>query len=205
MQSVVFNLSSFTTSTSTSSSSSLPIFTNAKRQEEIGPYFIPVEFKDEQNNTDFTALTTSPSKACLLTSNLKHQDSLYSAFLQQVDFQCFLELENAGSPVIASKFVRAEPFFDLATGNSFCELLPTSDNRALETLSTMERLKLTLKVKASDFKGTYEVWSSGLEIPFLPAFYIDINDTLLTQTKPSSEVKVTGLTKILNSIQVNVT
>ena len=205
MQSVVFNLSSFTTSTSSSSSSSLPTFTNAKRQEEIGRYFIPVEFKDEQNNTDFTALTTSPSKACLLSSDLKDQNSLYTAFLQQVDFQCFLELENAGSPVISSKFVRAEPFFDLATGNSFCELLPTSDNRALETLSTMERLKLTLKVKASDFKGTYELWSSGLEIPFLPAFYIDISDTLLTQTKPSSEVKVTGLTKILNSIQVNVT
>ena len=197
IQRVIFNLSSV------SSSSSLSVFTNAPRQDEVGTYLIPVEFKDEQNNTDFTLLSASPNKACLNGHNFEGQQvSDDTVYLQQVDYECILDLQNAGNVLPVSKFIIAKPFFDWTTGQSFCELLPGTDNDALGTLTTMSQLSLTLKVKAKDFGGTYEVFSHFLDIPFLPAFSVDISSVLLTSHKPTVLFTALGLSKVLQSLQV---
>ena len=66
----------------------------------------------------------------------------------------------------------------------------------------MSRLSLTLKVKAKDFGGTYEVFSQSLDIPFLPAFSVDISSVLLTSHKPTVLLTALGLPKVLQSLQV---
>ena len=185
-----------------SSSDPLPPFTNAPVQEEMGPYLIPVEFKDEQNDTDFTELISSPNKACLSGLDSVESSSTSNVFLQQVKFSCELELMNGPSFLNADIFVLAEPVFNLLNGRSYCQLYPTDDQEAVKVLSTMDRLRLILKVKASDFKEQYDVWSEGLEIPFSPAFSVDIGEVLLTPESPSVNIKVSGLPTVLNSIQV---
>ena len=108
---------------SVSSSSSLSVFTNVSRQDEVGTYLVPVEFKDEQNNTNFTLLSASPNKACLNGFNFEGQQvSDDTVYLQQVDYECILDLQNAGNVLLVSKFIIAKPFFDWTTGQSFCEL-----------------------------------------------------------------------------------
>ena len=105
IQRVIFNLSSI------SSSSFLSVFTNSPRQDEVGTYLIPVELKDEQNNTDFTLLSASPNKACVNGLNFDgHQVSDDTMYLQQVDYECILDLQNAGNVLPVSKFVIAKPF-----------------------------------------------------------------------------------------------
>ena len=197
IQRVIFNLSSI------SSSSSLSVFTIAPRQDEIGTYLIPVEFKDEQNNIDFTLLSASPNKACLNGLNFdSHQLSDGAIYLQQVDYETILSLQNVGNVLPVSKFVIAKPFFDWTTGQSFCELLPGADSDALGILTTMSQLSLTLKVKPKDFDGTYKMFSHSLEGPFLPAFSIDISSVLLTSHKPTVLFTALGLPKVLASLQV---
>ena len=181
----------------------MSVFTNSPRQDEVETYLIPVEFKDEQNNTDFTFLTASPNKACLNGLNFERQQvSDGTIYLHQVDYECILDLQNAGNVLPVSKFIIAKPFFDWKTGQSFCELLPGTDSDALGTLTTMSQLSLTLKVKAKDFDGTYEVFSQSLEVPFLPAFSIDISSVLLTSHKSTVLFTTLGLPKILQSLQV---
>ena len=51
----------------------LPVFTNAPVQDERGPYQIPVEFKDEHNDTDFTDLVSSPSEDCLESARARYR------------------------------------------------------------------------------------------------------------------------------------
>ena len=94
------------------------------------------------------------------------------------------------------------PVFNHLNGKSYCRLLPSDDETAVQSLSTLQRLRLVLKVRAGDFHETYQIWSDGLDIPFLPAFSVDTTSILLSPAEPSIQVKVTGLVKVLDSIQV---
>ena len=183
-----------------------PLFTNAQRPDELGPYLIPVEFKDEHNNTDFTLLQASPNKACLegivKDNTLNALDDVI--YLQQVKFDCVLELQSFGNVLLTSKYVASNPLFDHVTGRSYCNLLPVlDDDGARKTISTMDHLRLTLKVKAKDFDETYDVWSELLSIPFYPAFHCDIVNVSLTTYQHTSLLTISGLNTILNSLQVN--
>ncbi len=180
-------------------SSSLPLFTNGPVQDERGPYRIPLEFKDEHNDTDFTELLTSSNEDCLNDNRIVVDSSV---FIQQVDFQCIVELSDGPNTLNSMKFIYAKSVFDPLDGKSYCELLPSDDKEASVTLSTLQGLRLSLKVKAGDFKGTYHVWSKVLEVPFVPAFSVDTTSVLLSPTEPSIQVKVSGLLKVLNTIQV---
>ena len=181
------------------SNSPLSIFTNAPVQDERGPYRIHIEFKDEHNDTDFTKLLSSPNEDCLNDGSVLGS----SQFIQQIHFQCIVELSDGSNPLNAMKFILAKSVFDPLEGDSHCQLIASDDCLAAETLSTLQGLRLTLKVKASDFKETYSVLSNVLDVPFVPAFSVDTTRVLLSPTEPSIQVKVSGLLKVLNSIQVS--
>ena len=182
------------------------VFTNGERQEEIGPYRVPVAFKDEQNNTDFTELRASPIKACWSELNIESASSESpptDVFLQQVDFQCLLELSHSGNNLPVEKFIEAVPYFDLSTGLSYCELRPSSDASSLQLLSTKDNVVLNMKVKARDFDVTYEVSSQSQTIPFLPAFSVDMYHVRLSPTEHTVLVKLAGVPKVLQNVQVS--
>ena len=122
------------------------VFTNGVRQEEMGPYRVTVAFKDEQNNTDFTELRASPVKACWSELNIETACSNSpptNIFLQQVDYQCTLELLSSGNALPINKFMEAVPYFDSSTGLSYCELRPTC-NASYSPPKTAWRSRLTI-------------------------------------------------------------
>ena len=183
------------------------VFTNGVQQEEMGPYRVPVAFKDEQNNTDFTELRASPVKVCWSELNIETACSNSpptNVFLQQVDYQCTLELLSSSNALPIDKFMEAVPYFDSSTGLSYCELRSTCNASSLQLLSTKDSLELNLKVKARDFEGTYEVSSKTQTIPFLPAFSVDMYEVLLSPSEHTVLLKIAGVPKVLQNIQVRV-
>ena len=170
-------------------------FTNAPVQEDRCPYQIPVQFKDEHNDTDFTDLVSSPNKDCI-------DDISNTVFLQQVKFECVLELNNGPDVLNAVRYITSEPVFDSSSGKSYCRLFPSKDMTAIASLATLNGLRLGLKVKAGDYQDTYSVWSAVLGVSFLPAFSVDMVSVTLSPTEHSVQVTASGLTKVLNSIQV---
>ena len=176
----------------------LPIFTNAQRQRELGAYRIPVEFLHAQNGAEFALIQVSPKVACSSEVNSSEGD----IYIQQVPFECLLELNDGGSMLNVQKFIKAESYFDPKSGRSFCNLIPIEDHHAVETLSTITKLSLLLRVKASDRTQTYEVHSSHLSTPFIPAFSLSRKSIVLTPSDATVEITVTGLPKQLRSLQV---
>ena len=182
----------------------LPPFTNAQRQKELGPYNVLVSFyhthghSGSQDKGYFTSLLVSPNPACTREASVEGG----GGYIQQVPFQCLLELTDGGSPLEGQRFVSAEPHFDHKYGTSSCLLIPNSDHQATEFLSTKEKLLLSLKVKAFDSGGMYEVYSNSLHVPFLPAFSLSRDNITLTSSDPSTTITVTGLPRQLQAIQV---
>lgn len=187
----------------------LPLFTNAQRQKELGVYSVHVSFyhalgQREASGHDkgyFTSLTLSPNPACSSEVGLTGRSG-GGLFIQQVPFQCLLELNDNGHPLETEQFIFAEPHFDPKYGTSSCYLLPNNVHQAVEFLSTKDKLMLSLKVKAFDSAGTYEVFSSPLTVPLLPAFSLSRDNVTLTSTDTSTTITVTGLPHQLQAIQV---
>ena len=123
-------------------------------------------------------------------------------FLQQVKFECVLELNDGPDVLNAARYITSEPVFDPSNGKSYCRLLPSKDMTAIASLATLNALRLGLKVKAGDYQDTYSVWSAVLSVTFLPAFSVDMVSVTLSPSEPSVQVKASGLTKVLTSIQV---
>lgn len=177
---------------------SLPTFTNAQMQQELGVYTIHVKFLQTATGEEFSLLQVSPNKGCLAEVNA----SQHRTYIQQVPFQCILEMKGNRNVVSASKFVQAEALFEATTGRSFCQLNAVEDDHAVEMLSTMEELSLVLVVKAYDFAETYEVFSKNMKIPFLPAFSVSRKHLILSPTGTDAEISVTGLPEQLQALQV---
>ena len=186
----------------------LPRFTNAQRQKELGPYSVPVSFYHTHDQGKggagekgyFTSLLTSPSPACASETGAP---SCGGGYIQQVPFHCLLELRDGDNLLESERFVTAQPYFDPKYGTSSCLLLPGGDQQALEFLSTKERLSLSLRVKAFDSAGTYEVFSSSLSVPLVPAFALSRENVTLTSADPSTTISATGLPHQLQAIQVS--
>ena len=176
----------------------LPTFTNAHRQQELGVYRIPVEFLHTQSGAKFTLVRVSPNVACSKEVNSSGED----VYIQQVPFECVLELKDGGNLLSVQKFIKAESYFDSKSGKSFCNLAPMEDRHAMETLSTISKLSLSLRVKASDSTQTYEVYSGHQSIPFVPAFSLSRKSIILTPSDAAVEITVTGLPKQLQALQV---
>ena len=177
---------------------SLPTFTNARLQQELGVYTIPVKFLQAATGEEFSLLHVGPNKGCLTEVNA----SEHGTYIQQVPFQCILEMKGNRNVVSASKFVQAEAVFESTTGRSFCQLNALEDDHAVEMLSTMEELSLVLVVKAYDYARTYEVFSKNMKIPFLPAFSVSRKHLILSPTDTDAEISVTGLPEQLQALQV---
>lgn len=177
---------------------SLPTFTNAQMQQELGVYTIPVKFLQTATGEEFSLLQVSPNKGCLADINA----SEHGTYIQQVPFQCILEMKGNRNVVSASKFVQAEALYEPTTGRSFCQLNAVEDDHAVEMLSTLEELSLVLVVKAYDFAKTYEVFSKNMKIPFLPAFSVSRKHLILSPTDTDAEISVTGLPEQLQALQV---
>ena len=185
----------------------LPPFTNAHRQKELGAYSILVSFYHTHDlrggNHDkgyFTSLLVSPNPTCSREAGVE----VGGRYIQQVPFECLLDLKDGGSPLESQRFFSAKPHFDHKYGTSNCILLPNNDHQAVEFLSTKERLSLNLKVKAFDSAGTYEVLSPPVLVPFVPAFSLSRDNVTLTSPDPSTTITVTGLAPQLQAIQVSV-
>ena len=176
----------------------LSTFTNAYRQQELGVYRIPVEFLHTHSGAKFTLIRVSPKVACSKEVNSSEGD----VYIQQVPFECVLELKDGGNLLAVRKFIKAESYFDSKSGSSFCNLIPTEDPHAMETLSTISKLSLSLRVKASDRAQTYEVYSNRQSIPFVPAFSLSRKSITLTPSDAAVEITVTGLPKQLQALQV---
>ena len=174
----------------------LPTFTNAQRQPELGIYKIPVEFL--HGTGEFSLLHVSPNPACSEETNIT-KDGTY---IQQVPFECIIELTDSGALLSGCKFIRVEAVFSSIVGKSYCTLYPVEEAHAVETLSTMEGLSLSLQVRAFDLTQTYDVYSSKLSIPFIPAFSLSRSKIVLSPTDTAAEVTVTGLPKQLQALQV---
>lgn len=195
MQKVAFNLSS-----------PVPTFTNAVRKD-LPPYRIPVDFLHE-GEIRFSDLHTSPNKACpgtVDTSSFPPPTNLTGLYLQQVRFDCVLHIKKSGSILQEATYLQSKAIFDSRVGTSYCQLNPVADPSAIESMSIMENLSLSLKVRASDFQDFYQVWSQQVSIPIIPAFTVTgaTQKVLLTSSKPSAEVRLSGLSEQLNNIQVS--
>lgn len=194
------------------SSSSLPVFTNAHRPENLGHYLVPVEFKDEHNDSDFTLLQASTDKDCLSSDNQQVKDCVANdeergttglLYLQQVSFDCILELRNEGNLLPTSSYIIARSYFDPFTGSSACQFLEApGDSESTKSLSLMAGLSLSLRIKARDFDSSYEVWSESVSIPFQPSFSLDVTNVTLTSLQHSLPLSVSGTQQVLQSIQV---
>jgi nuclear pore complex protein Nup210 len=194
VQRVVFNLASV------SSTSMPPLFTNSPVKINPSLYRIPVEFKDEHNSSDFTLLQAAQGGNCIEDYNDSMDGPVY---LQQVHFDCILQLTSSGISLPTSQFIAASPIFDKSTGMSYCVLDTAGDDGVGRTLSTMEDLVLHLKVRASDFDENYEVWSAPLPIPFVPAFHSDASQVLLTSEQSTVKITLSGHRSVLESIQAH--
>ena len=184
----------------------LSVFTNAYRQEEVGVYSIPVTFHPSQGDRGahskghFTSITVSPNPACTSETSVEKGGT----FIQQVPFECLLDLRDDGTPLEVGRFVLARAHFDHKSSTSSCHLIPISDHQAVEFLVVKERLSLSLRVRAFDRFASYEVFSPSLYIPFLPAFSVSRDDILLSPSNPSTTLTVTGLPRQLQAIQVSI-
>ena len=184
----------------------LPPFTNAQRQKELGPYSLLVSFyhtPDQKTGGSsdqgyFTSLLTSPHPGCASETEAPSG----GGYIQQVPFHCLLELRDGENNLESERFMSAEPHFDHKYGTSSCLLVASGDKQALEFLSTKERLSLSLRVKAFDTAGTYEVFSHSIQVPLVPAFAVSRDNITLTSAVPSTTIIVTGLPQQLQAIQV---
>ncbi len=177
----------------------LSTFTNAPRKLELGMYRIPVTFLHGNGDGRFSLVQVSPNPACSEeTGGTKNEE-----FIQQVPFECFAELADSHSLLGAQKFIRTEATFDRKTGSSYCSFYPVDDPHAIETLSPMEELSLSLRVRAFDFTQTYEIFSGKLGIPFVPAFSLSRKSFALTPLDTATEITVSGLPSQLQALQVN--
>ena len=178
------------------SASLTPTFTNAQRKPELGSYRIPVQFY-HSNNELFSPLYTSP--ACSNDSNTSG-----STYLQQVPFQCKLELKEANNnPLFALKYITVDSIFDATNGQSYCELGP-ADAVFRETIATTDRLSLSLQVRVFDLLKSYEVLSMSSKVPFVPAFVLSRDKIRLGSGETFADVKVTGLPQQLQELKVRV-
>lgn len=183
-------------------SSNVPTFTNGRRLRELGDYLIPVRFL-QVNGEEFSPLHSSPDKECLRRTS-GNQGVWEGAWLQQVPFECHLELrEHDGSNAMAVEYVVTETTFDQSTGATFCKLLPL-DTDAAKRLSVRDSLQLSLKVVAFDLPRTYSVTSEKLDIPFVSAFYIERKEVILSGEDSSTELIVRGLPKLLQTLKVSI-
>lgn len=189
----------------------LPTFSNAAQPDDLGPYRIPIEFKHQNGAQDFTLLRMSPNKGCAETIEdeigiseeyLKNENiPISDLYIQQVSFECTLELANAGSALTASNFIEAVPVFDPIMSSSHCVLYPAQNT---QSLAVLDKLSLTLRVTARDFEYNYEVHSKALTIPFIPAFFVDKHEVLLKGPDSTADLIVSGISKQLQNIQVHV-
>ena len=178
-------------------SESLPTFTNAQRQQELGAYTIPVKFLQPATGEEFSLLQVGPNRGCSREVNATDPGT----YIQQVPFHCILVLKGDQNVIPASRFIQASAVFQPTSGKSFCQLSAV-DHDAVETLSTMEKTSLTLVVKAYDYTKTYEVFSKSMNIPFVPAFSVSRSQITLTPADTAAEVAVTGLPEQLQALQV---
>ena len=182
-------------------SSGLGTFTNAPRQEELGNYRVRVDFYHSGGDEEFSLIRLSPNRACAEEVGVASTDDV---FIQQVPFECILEMKDRNKNTLpAAKFFTSQPYFDRKSGLSFCHLGGTSDPVATETLAVMDGLFLSLTVRAFDVEGTYEVTSEVLAIPFVPAFSLNRQRIVLSKKERSTEVRVTGLPRQLQSLKVS--
>lgn len=184
----------------------LPLYSNARRPDELGPYQLAVEFSHEHGPGPFTPLVMSPNKACAEGVNISHHDNettpTTERYLQQVMFECIVELHSLGNALPASNFISVDAMFDHSTGESSCVLLAVEELSAVESLSVMEELVLSLRAKAMDTLWTYEVFSDPVQIPFIPAFFIGERTVEIMGPESTCDLVVSGLAAQLNSIQV---
>ena len=69
----------------------------------------------------------------------------------------------------AGRYVRAAVVFDVTSGDYFCTLFPDNDTSSHSNLAKESGMKLSLKVVAGDFDGSYSVTSRTVGVPFVPA------------------------------------
>lgn len=182
-------------------SSGLSTFTNAPRQEELGDYRVRVDFYHSGKDEPFSLVQVSPNKACAEEVGISGPDHI---FIHQVPFECILELKDRdGNTLPASKFFTSEPYFDGKLGLSFCKLGGTNDPLASETLAVLDGLTLSVAARAFDFGQTYSMFSETLGIPFIPAFSLNRQRIMLSKQEQSTQVRVTGLPRQLQSLKVS--
>ena len=182
-------------------STGLSTFTNAPRQEELGDYHVRVDFYHSGKDQQFSLIQVSPNRACAEEVGITNPSDVY---IQQVLFECLLELKDRnGNTLPASKYFTSEPHFDGKSGLSFCKLGGTSDPLASETLAIIDGLSLMLTARAFDLSQTYQVFSQVLGIPFVPAFSLNRQRIVLKIKEQSTEVRVTGLPRQLQSLKVS--
>ncbi|KAL5479757.1 hypothetical protein EMCRGX_G023330 [Ephydatia muelleri] len=140
----------------------------------------------------------SPNRACSEEVNASNG----AVYIQQVQFECLLELKNGGSTLSTERFIVAQSHFDAATGKSYCHLMAVEDVRSVETLATMQGLSLFLRVRAFDFAKTYSEVSRSLGVPFVPAFALSRYKLTLSPSENAADIQVTGSLKQLYTLQV---
>ena len=177
---------------------SLPLFTNARRRSEIGVYRIPVQFLHSSGGGGEFSLLQLTGRTCAEEVNATVED----LFIQQVPFECVLELVDSGTLLHSDQFVTPLAKFDSLSGESYCELAPVETSQAMEALSVRDSLSLSLRVRVFDSSHTYEVASPKLGVPFLPAFFVSRRSVVLTSVETATEVFVTGLARQLQALQV---
>ena len=175
-------------------------FTNA-----VGPseYTVPVEFRRQEGET-FTPLEVVDKPDCISATTGRAGASVKARFIQQVDFSCELSLISVhGSLMDANRFMSAAAAFDVTTGNYYCALSPGNDTSANSHIAAESGMRLSLKVIAGDFDGSYSVESETVGVPFVPAFSVSHASVTLSQSEKAAKVIVMGTPEQLNQLKVS--
>ena len=175
-------------------------FTNAAGPSD---YTIPVEFH-RGGGEAFTPLEVVDKPDCISATSGRTATAAKSRFIQQVHFSCVLSLISAhGSLMDAGRYMTAAAVFDVTTGDYLCALLPVNDTSSHGNIATESGMKLSLKVVASDFDGSYSVESETVGVPFVPAFSVSHASVTLTQSEKVAKVVVMGTPEQLKQLKVS--
>ena len=103
----------------------------------------------------------------------------------------------------AGRYMTAAAVFDVTSGDYFCTLLPGNDTSSHSNLAKESEMKLSLKVIAGDFDGSYSVESRTVGVPFVPAFSVSHASVILTQSAKVAKVVVMGTPEQLKQLTVS--
>ncbi|XP_038668645.1 nuclear pore membrane glycoprotein 210 [Scyliorhinus canicula] len=163
-----------------------------------------------QNGAPLTSLPdTSPIKVSVIigenSNNLKgdctaaHVEAV-AKINPESSVTCDLYFNNGAIEIPPEDLFNVQTGFDTHTGHYTCSV--TMQKLTDHQLKVLSKAKTSVNVKASILGSHFIGEQIGASIPFLPGFYADHSEILLSNLYTSTEVTVFGTSEILGNLEV---